>query len=156
MVLSNLSDALVALGRISKFLTAEELAEPHYIDYERKNAVEVDGDFTWETAGKLEEGKFSVIRGGGGGHGHGGRKIDKVKSETGRKSKMGKHEGLALPTTVDVGSNLGSDIAEAKSKEAEQEKPFELKNLNIKITKGAFVAIVGRVGSGKVRPDNPL
>lgn len=155
MVLSNLSDALVALGRISKFLTAEELAEPHYIDYERKNAVEVDGDFTWETAGKLEEGKFSVIRGGGGGHGHGGRKIDKVKSETGRKSKKGKHTGLDLPTTVDVGSNLGSNITEAKSK-AEQEKPFELKNLNMKITKGAFVAIVGRVGSGKVRPDNPL
>ena len=31
-----------------------------------------------------------------------------------------------------------------------EDKPFELKNLELKIPKGAFVAIVGRVGSGKV------
>ncbi|KAF8882127.1 P-loop containing nucleoside triphosphate hydrolase protein [Infundibulicybe gibba] len=88
-VLSSLSDALVALGRISKFLTAEELADPYLIDYESKPAVEVDGAFAWETEGKLEEPKFS------------------------------------------------------------KGKPFELNNLKLSVEKGAFVAIVGRVGSGK-------
>jgi ATP-binding cassette subfamily C (CFTR/MRP) protein 1 len=32
----------------------------------------------------------------------------------------------------------------------EEEKPFELKNLNLKVAKGSFIGIVGRVGSGKV------
>lgn len=31
-----------------------------------------------------------------------------------------------------------------------EEQPFQLKNLKLTIPKGAFVAIIGRVGSGKV------
>jgi ATP-binding cassette, subfamily C (CFTR/MRP), member 1 len=42
-VLSILSDAVVALGRISKYLTADELDEVYKVDYARENAVEVDG-----------------------------------------------------------------------------------------------------------------
>lgn len=30
------------------------------------------------------------------------------------------------------------------------EKPFELKNLNFSVPKGSFIAIVGRIGCGKV------
>ena len=46
-----------------------------------------------------------------------------------------------LPTTA---------TAESEKKVDTPEKPFELKGLNLKIPKGSFVAIVGRVGSGKV------
>ncbi|KAG6865425.1 hypothetical protein C0991_002663 [Blastosporella zonata] len=127
-VLSGLSDALVALGRISKFLLSEELAEPYLINYEQKTAVSVDGDFTWETAGKLDE-KFGV--GGKAGTAKGGKKAGAKK------------EAPVLPTTANV------DSAAASTVEGPIEEPFELKDLKLTVPKGSFVAIVGRVGSGK-------
>ncbi|KIK63265.1 hypothetical protein GYMLUDRAFT_40975 [Collybiopsis luxurians FD-317 M1] len=166
IVLSALSDFLVALGRISKFLTAEELAEPYAVDYERKHAVDVDGDFTWETAGKIVESKFE--RGGGkggkgrkegkegkegrGGDGRGQTKKDKGKDKD-EKSKKNKNKGKKkgeqeLPVTVqDVAG--GSSVDDTKEKEEEEEKPFELKNLKFSVPRGSFIAIVGTVGSGK-------
>lgn len=63
------------MGRIGKFLTAEELGEPYIIDVDRKNALEVDGDFSWETAGKITEAKFT--KGG----------IDAPKDRKGRDKK---------------------------------------------------------------------
>jgi ATP-binding cassette subfamily C (CFTR/MRP) protein 1 len=138
-VVSSLTDALVALGRISKFLTAEELAEPYAIEYEQKNAVSVDGDFTWETAGKLEGPKFSGL----------GKDGKAAK----RRSKMGKKgtESPVLPTTTnDVGDDAEKEKEKEKESEKEEEKPFELNNLKLNIVRGSFVAIVGRVGSGKV------
>ncbi|KAG6863993.1 hypothetical protein C0991_001277, partial [Blastosporella zonata] len=133
-VLSHLSDALVALGRISKFLTSEELADPYLIDYEQKTAVSVDGDFTWETAGKLEENKFAV--GGKAGKGKPRKKADTAKP---------KKEEFVLPTTA----NLDSSATSTAEGSQEDEKPFELKDLKFTVPKGSFVAIVGRVGSGK-------
>jgi ATP-binding cassette, subfamily C (CFTR/MRP), member 1 len=52
-VFSSSSDALVALRRISEFLTAEELADSMHIDFESKCGVEAEGDFTWETVRKV-------------------------------------------------------------------------------------------------------
>ncbi|KAL0575422.1 hypothetical protein V5O48_006538, partial [Marasmius crinis-equi] len=46
------SDALVALRRIGSFLTAEELDEPYEVDAKTSYAIQVDGDFTWETVSK--------------------------------------------------------------------------------------------------------
>lgn len=131
MVLSALSDFLVAMGRIGKFLTAEELAESYTIDVDRKNAVEVDGDFSWETAGKITESKFAKD---GKGTGRKGGKKDKKTAKGEKSQKQG------LPLTVQDVSNI-----DAK----EDEKPFELKNLKLSIPRGSFVAIVGTVGSGK-------
>ena len=142
-VLSTFSDALVALGRISKFLTAEELAEPYAIDYEMKNAVMVDGDFTWEATGKLEESRFE-INGQGGGNGRKGGGVEAARRTSWNRRKHEKNkEGAVLPTVLPV----VQDEEHAKEKE---ERPFELKNLRLSVPKGAFVAIVGRVGSGKV------
>ncbi|KAJ7658502.1 multidrug resistance-associated ABC transporter [Mycena rosella] len=143
-VLSALSDALVALGRIGKFLTADELPEPYLIDDELKNAVDVDGSFAWETAGKIEEPKFDPGAGGGrggmgGGRGRGGGRAG-GRGKKAKKTKGKKDEGL--PTT---GTPSGTGTATP----AEEEKPFELKNLKFSVPKGSFVAIVGRVGSGK-------
>lgn len=129
--MSSLTDALVALGRISKFLLSEELAEPYLLDYGLKQAVKVDGDFAWETAGKLE-GKFAPGV---------GEKTDK------KRAKKAAAAAPILPTTVD---EKEAD-PETRSKEEEEEKPFELRDLKLSVPKGAFVAIVGRVGSGKVR-----
>ena len=118
IVLSSLSDALVALGRISQFLTSEDLPEPYLIDKNLPVAVQVDGDFVWET----------VLATGDG--------------EKGKKPL--KRESLPV-TTTDLEKEILKD-----AKKNEQETPFELKNLKMSVPKGAFVGIVGRVGSGKV------
>ncbi|TFK67200.1 multidrug resistance-associated ABC transporter [Pluteus cervinus] len=140
-VLAAISDALVALGRISKFLLAEEMSEIYSIDYDRKFAVDVDGDFTWETVGRLEEPKFT---GGHGGPKNGGKRGKPNKK--GKKLKDGE-----LPTSSkDIAE--GSDSPGSRTpggSEKEEEKPFELKNLKFSVPRGSFVAIVGRVGSGK-------
>lgn len=156
-MLSAFSDALVALRRISAFLTAEELAEPYLIEYgdDMKDAVRVDGSFVWETAGRLEEPKFAGVGGGGPG-GKGAKGTDKggnKAKEQAKKNRKAEKDGELLPTTAPAsvegeGSTVEGD--EAKKKE-DEEKPFELKNLKFSVPKGAFVAIVGRVGCGKVR-----
>lgn len=122
------------MGRIGKFLTAEELAESYTIDVERKNAVEVNGDFAWEIAGKITESKFAK---GGKGSGK-DKKAGKKAKKTASKGKESQKQGL--PLTV-------QDVSKADAKE--EEKPFELKHLKLSVPRGSFVAIVGTVGSGK-------
>jgi ATP-binding cassette, subfamily C (CFTR/MRP), member 1 len=156
LVFSAMSDALVALGRIGKFLVAEELAEPYAIDYTNQNALDVDGDFTWETVGKgIVDPKFSIAKDGA----HGGDKKKEKKPKESKpveKKKKGffggkkaADKGPVLPTTVTDDQTQGADGAQA-AEGADDEKPFELKNLKMHIPKGSFIAIVGRVGSGKV------
>lgn len=141
-VLSSFSDALVALRRISKFLTAEELGDAYTIDEDRKFAVHVDGDFTWETAGKIEGSKF----GGGSGKRKGADAQKPEKKEQKPASKWGRKKvEPVLPTTAESPEESDSEPVKA------EEKPFELRDLRMNVPKGAFIAIVGRVGSGKVR-----
>ncbi|THG96760.1 hypothetical protein EW026_g5132 [Hermanssonia centrifuga] len=153
LVVASCADAAVALGRISSFLTAEELAEPYTIDTESKLAIDVDGDFQWETAYKSDIGgkKFDTGKGKDHGKGKGGEAASKAQS----KDKDGKSAGKGglfrkkktdpvLPVTASAG-----DAKKADEKEKSEDKPFELRHLALKIPKGSFVAIVGRVGSGK-------
>ena len=138
-VLSSYASALVSLRRISKFLTAEELAEPYQIEQTLPLAVRINGDFTWETVlgdkkpeekGKAEEKSDK-------------KPNDEVKSK-GKKSKQTKNQTV-LPSTIDDDSKIiGKDDS------TEEEPPFSLSDLRFEVPKGAFVAIVGRVGCGKV------
>ncbi|KAG6836959.1 hypothetical protein H0H93_000601, partial [Arthromyces matolae] len=134
-VLSALTDALVGLRRISQYLIAEEMAEPYLIDYEQKTAVTVDADFTWETAGKLHGDRFGSSKKEA--------KGKKVKGKGTIASKAPAKAGPILPTSATPDSAI--------EKKEEEEKPFELKDLKFSVPKGSFVAIVGRVGSGKVQ-----
>lgn len=150
LVLASLSDAAVAISRIGKFLTAEELAEPYAIDYERKFAVDVDGDFTWETAGKPVDSGHKSMKGKGTSEMKKSELMSLQESKSKKRnlfrSKNGQPE-LVLPTTASKTPSHG--VAEGETGKVE-EKPFELKNVKFKVPKGSFVAIVGRVGSGKV------
>ena len=42
------------------------------------------------------------------------------------------------------------EVDEETESNSESEKPFELTDITFRVPKGSFVAIVGRVGSGKV------
>ena len=62
-----------------------------------------------------------------------------------------RQEESVLPTATPSDDEKDNDKDKgATTPAAQEEKPFELNNLKIKVEKGAFVAIVGRVGSGKV------
>lgn len=144
MVLSTVSDALVALGRIGTFLSSEELGEPYFVDDSESNkwAVRVEGDFTWETVGKPTTGKFGAIKGGKRNKGP-----DDKKGEKKGRGKASK-QGPVLPTSnPQSGSN--DNTQDQVKKDGPEEKPFALNKLSLYIPKGAFIAIVGRVGSGK-------
>ena len=138
LVLSSLSNALVAINRISKFLIAEELADPYLIDESLEAAVIVDGDFTWEKTDSrvdqgAEQGKGAVSD------------IDKGNKKRAKQEEVNKKDKTILPTTA-------AEVLESPPGEGDNHDstPFELKNLKITIPKGSFVAVVGQVGSGKV------
>jgi len=117
----------VALERVSKFLTAEEMDEPYRIsDADDDVALDVDGDFEWEKTPAASE-RLEVS----GEHKKATEKIPETKGSpedpTGEPSTMGN-----------------------ESEKVPEEPPFSLKDLKLHIKKGAFVGIVGSIGSGKV------
>lgn len=156
LVLSSLADSMVSFGRLCTFLTAEELAETYLIDPSQPLALHVDGDFEWETTLKLqatsedsdETDELAKLQ----------KELERKKAEKtklkegqvssqskwgrGKKAQSSGHEKEALPSTT-------SDVHTDKE-DKEDEKPFALKDLHLDVQKGSFVAIVGRVGSGKV------
>ncbi|CAA7270432.1 unnamed protein product [Cyclocybe aegerita] len=142
-VLSSLSDALVALGRISKFLTSEDLPEPYPVKPGLPIAVQVDGDFVWETVinsldekdGKFDKGKGDALTSSG-------RAPQKEDAKRWWKRSSKKEQSGILPSS-------NAEVEKDGEKDKEKEAPFELNNLNFIVPKGAFIAIVGRVGSGK-------
>jgi ATP-binding cassette, subfamily C (CFTR/MRP), member 1 len=152
LVLASLSDAIVAITRISKFLTAEELGKPYAIDFERKFAVDADGDFTWETSSKPVDVGHKSAKGGGAPRADGAKKPKQKADPKNNAARRGLFRdksakaGPVLPTTT----TDGTTVEKGAEQNAADETPFELKNLKLQIPKGSFVAIVGRVGSGKV------
>ncbi|KAG7091281.1 hypothetical protein E1B28_010329 [Marasmius oreades] len=142
LILSGLAEFIVAVQRISAFLTAEELAEPPTVDYESKDAIRVENaNFTWDAVVGLEEkldkkDKEKESK---------SAKTDKKKAKKSRKAKGNDaEESSGLPTTTD---NITA--SDALQGDAHAQEPFQLKNINMSVPKGSFVAIVGQIGSGK-------
>ena len=155
IMLASATEAFVALRRIGTFMRAEEFAVPYKIDPHADAAVDVDGDFTWETVrndatnGVRLGAKFDEGEKGGKGKNQGEKK--------GRKNK-GDESVLSTAATTPAGASTPVGSAEngasgegGEERKEKEEKPFELIDLKLKISRGSFVAIVGRVGSGKVR-----
>lgn len=67
---------------------------------------------------------------------------DKKKEKGSKRAKAAKLIGRGKDVTLD---DAAKDVAEEKTKD----KIFELKDINLEVPKGALVAIVGPVGSGK-------
>jgi ABC-type glutathione transport system ATPase component len=142
MTLASLAESIVGIGRISTFLTAEELADPYTRDPASKYAIDVDGDFTWEVVEAAEEeyddpfasAASKELRKAE------AKKREKAQKKAKKDAEKARKKGLPLPTTA---------ITEEKQ-EIPPDPPFELKGLKLAISRGSFVGIVGQVGSGKV------
>lgn len=165
------------MQRIGAFLTAEELEEPYAIDNDAANkwAIRMKGTFEWDKVEKVEAGKFGGMGEGKGKDvgkqpGKGSKEKDgegKDKAETKPKGaiwpkwKKGSKEQPTLPAPATASdptsgasgrsSTTAAIDSEAKKekKENDDEKPFALEDISLQVPKGSFVAIVGRVGSGK-------
>lgn len=128
------ADAAVAIQRIGRFLRAEEAEEAYVIDNSEDNptAVKVDGDFVWEIVEKPNLDAANVpakdVRGGT------------------RRKWFPRKKAETLPTSWKVEG--AAHKVKAKD-ECYIDKPFALRVSNFTVPKGGFVAIVGRVGSGK-------
>lgn len=134
LVFASVSDAIVAFRRVSDFLVAEEIGEPYSTDPESKWGVEVDGDFACEAA--VASPKDSIVK----------SNEFKGKGNPEKEAKGKKNQVPVLPIASEA---VQDESIEDKKREKETDKPFELKNLKMRIPRGAFVAIVGPVGSGK-------
>ncbi|KAG8873871.1 hypothetical protein FRB97_006378 [Tulasnella sp. 331] len=126
MTMGSTADAIVAIRRIEPFLMAEELAEPYTLDPMAEFAVVAHGDFTWDSGFKdetEEKGEEKELNGDSGG-----------PTEKKQKNK-----------------NKGKDTALLEEKTAAEplQAPFELKDVKFSVPRGAFVTIVGQIGSGK-------
>lgn len=145
-VLAVCSDAFVALGRINTFLTAEELGVPYVLDTDPQNrhAIRVNGSFTWEAVGDTDK-KVEDVKG------ESQSPKDETKPTKKRKwwSKKQKGDILPAPTTSETVSQPLDESENENEKNLKEETPFSLTNISMKVLKGQFVAIVGRVGSGK-------
>jgi ATP-binding cassette subfamily C (CFTR/MRP) protein 1 len=156
-VVSIISEAVVALRRISKYLLAEELRDQPEIGYGSEYAVEADGDFTWESAETEVSLAGTTTNSTGSAKtppaGHVDEKEELPPSDSkgrgpfARKKRM--EEAPILPTGAKAEQeNRQADATVPVSKEDRQ--PFELKSIGLKVPHGSLVAIVGPVGSGKV------
>lgn len=131
LILAALSDAHVAFGRISRLLLAEERAA--YVDIRPDShfAIEVSGDFVFETStvGMADTGTM------------------KDKMEDPPENKQDFDSTMSPQKKASQVTNLTE--AKAKGKKRIPVVPFALKDVQLSIPKGGLVCIYGRVGSGK-------
>lgn len=168
-VLHSYTDAAVALGRIQTYLNAEELPEPYQISASSKNAVEVNGDFRWETTAKELQARLDAQAEGASKTTGSTPSVPKdepkdmpgqsekveasVTAETETKPKRGwfhrkEPSSPVLPVSSPIEEDKPSSTPVLDPVEQE-DQPFALGGLTLTVPKGAFVAIVGRIGSGK-------
>ena len=155
--LSGLASAVVSFNRLSGFLNAEELERPYLINPAQELAVEVEGDFEWENVPKLDEGLKAKDDTSSRSQKQGEDKKDKAKEEETQQQlkqsksrwwKRGK-DAPEPPSPLPLTTNPEKSTIPPAEMSGEKEKPFGLTGLHLRIPRGSFVAIVGRVGSGK-------
>jgi ABC-type glutathione transport system ATPase component len=128
----------VASGRVVTFLTAEELQQEDIQGEQDTGDIEVDGDFVWEPARPTEEEEKEKKK-----EEKAAKKEEDKTDQEQKSSKWWKKQPKKEPDVEAQTDEKG------KANEPE-EQPFELQGLKLRIPRGSFVALVGKIGSGKV------
>jgi ABC-type multidrug transport system fused ATPase/permease subunit len=120
LVIGQVTDALSSLSRIQEFMLAEEREDECILEPDATNAVEMrDASFTWE--------------------------------RTPTQDSEGTVAGPAAApgTTGEKRKTAAAMSGEEDSTLAEEQEPFKLQDLSLKIGRNELVAVIGTVGSGK-------
>jgi ATP-binding cassette subfamily C (CFTR/MRP) protein 1 len=126
-VFSFLSDGYVAVGRIAKILKADEQPHSLVVDPNQNFAIYATGDFAFETAESPIDSSVNIELG---------------KEDVGQT--------LETPFALETGQSPVETVAYAAAETSnESQVPFALKDIDLKIPRGAYVAILGRIASGK-------
>ena len=132
LVIGQVIDANASVKRIQEFLLAEEAEESGTWDYEAKNAVVLkNADFTWERHPTQD---VEDVTGVPPGKRPNIKQQKKDKKIEWKQQENDQRDGLVTP----------SDTAAV-----EEERPFEIKELNLSFGRNELTAIIGSVGSGK-------
>ncbi|KAH3916024.1 hypothetical protein HBH56_067840 [Parastagonospora nodorum] len=133
LVIGQVIDANASVKRIQEFLLAEEAEETATWDYNAKDAVTIKkADFTWERHPTQDS--EDTVSGPGGAAGK--KPTKQEKKDTKRASAQSAKESSGATTPSDTTA-------------IEEEKPFEIKNIDLSFGRNELVAIIGSVGSGK-------
>jgi ABC-type multidrug transport system fused ATPase/permease subunit len=142
MVLGQVVDAKASLARIAEFLDAEETQDDTTWDQEAKHAISIqNGNFTWErNTSKGAEGTPGADPKGTKQLKQEKKNAKSRQKDDQRRIKLEEKEGKLAPSTPTSPPDTGVD---------EEEKPFEVKNINLTVGRDELVAVIGSVGSGK-------
>lgn len=148
MVIGQVVDALASIVRIQEFLAAEEVQDEAIWDYEGENAIVVkDADFTWERTPSQNADVNPQMALKSMKDIQATEKADKkaaknkAKEDEKRKSKLSSNEKPdSVPPSPTTSGSLG---------EEEEEAPFSIRNIDLKVGRKELIAVIGGVGSGK-------
>ncbi|KAB5591062.1 Oligomycin resistance ATP-dependent permease YOR1 [Ceratobasidium theobromae] len=157
LVASSCGDAYVALGRISKFLTSEELEDEFEVQPESKSAVDIRGTFTWERGGSPQDGqpkpkgkKAAAAAKAAAAEAPKPTKEDAAKKKAEEKNKKTKEtEKKQREKKRMTLKKKGIDPNDSSDEEENGPEPFRLVDVDLQIPRGSFVGIAGKIGSGK-------
>ena len=154
MASSSAVEGQVALTRVVKFLSADELAPTPEGDHDGDKAVVVNGSFTWEadmeeiqaierkareeaekTKEQLMAEKMDV-----------GKEKARLAKEKKLKEKEAKRREKAGLPPLEEEEDIEKGKEGDKEKSEDEKQPFMLQNIQFEVPRGSFVAIVGRVG----------
>ncbi|KAL8691451.1 MAG: hypothetical protein Q9218_003334 [Villophora microphyllina] len=127
LVIGQVTDAWVSIGRVQEFLLAEEQSDDFRWDMEGKNAVVMEhADFTWE------------------------RTVTQQSDKNGPPTKKQKQAAeKAEKAAIKAGrSSTTGDGADSTSTLTSSE-PFQLHGMDFTLGRSELVAVIGSVGSGK-------
>ena len=137
--LSAITDAKNAVARLQEVFSAETMGDsPIKIDPEQESALRVvNASFEWEISAQSR---------------------DKVKN----KGKDGKASGKDSGKSDDEKGEAIDEVVDAQDSDATlpesaaKRRPFRMANISLEVPRGSLVAVVGPVGSGKVRHPLPV
>ncbi|KAL5631354.1 hypothetical protein ACGC1H_007018 [Rhizoctonia solani] len=156
LVASSCGDAYVALGRISKFLTSEELQDEFEVQSENKYAVDIRGTFTWERGGAPQDAnpkkgkKATAAAKAAAAEAPKPTKEELVKKKADDEAKKVKEKEKKKREKERLAKKIrGMDPNDSSDEEEHGPEPFRLVDVDLRIRRGAFVGIAGKIGSGK-------
>jgi len=148
MIIGQVVDANASLGRIQEFLDAEEIEDVATWDYNSTSAISIrDANFTWE---RIPTQNTDLAAG------QGLKSSKEIKQEMKQAKKDAKEETRRSKMAEKDKSSVvlqtlaapPSDTTGSPSSE-EEDKPFQIRNVDLDVGRKELIAVIGTVGSGK-------